>query len=362
MFELLKESVDFQALNRPANIEYHRVFDTVKETNAHHFLHGVAVEQWQNRLAVCFAYNAFAENSETEELLIRWSNDDGKTWTQTEHIVPPADCAHSHSVFLPQSGSLWCLGPRFHGLGEKPVSKKGYPLIHFVGLQMEAWKLVEDMWKPMGIVADDFWPLGAPTKMDNGNWLISGCDENWYAAIAISHGNDLTRWDVVKPDTDGEVFTEAGAWVNGNKVCMVMRNQSLLIDGKYPAAVAFSDDDGRTFGECMPTDLPIATTKPFCGRLSDGRIYLVFNESIPGKPNARDRMLIGIGDGKDFKLDHFYVVDEGYATPTRRLSLSYPYAKEIEGRLYITYSYESTPGTGSNHNDAMLAIIRLEDL
>lgn len=362
MFRLLDESID--SLNRPSNIEYHRVFDTVKESGRPNFLHGVAVDSWKKRIAVCFAFNSKDENSITEELLIRWSDDRGKSWTEAEHIAPPSGHANSHSVFISTNDALWCFGPRFNGLGEPPLSSKGFRSIHFLNLQMEAWRYDGCSWKAMGIVGDDFWPLGAPTRLENGNWLIAGCDTYWFAAAAISNGDDLTHWEVFKPDTHGEIFTEAAAWVNGNRVLMVMRNQSALTDGKYNAAVALSTDGGRTFGECELSNLPMATTKPFCGTLSDGRIYMVFNESIPEHPYNRDRMLLGIGSRGGFTLSKLYVVDEGCFDnqSKRRCSLSYPYAKEIDGKLYITYSYESMPTTGRNHNDAMLAVIDIKEL
>lgn len=98
--------------------------------------------------------------------------------------------------------------------------------------------------------------------------------------------------------------------------------------------------------------------------MSDGRIYMVFNESIPEHPHNRDRMLLGIGSRGGFTLSKLYVVDEGCFDnqSKRRCSLSYPYAKEIDGKLYITYSYESMPTTGRNHNDAMLAVIDIKEL
>ena len=327
MFRLLDGSVD--SLNRPSNIEYHRVFDTVKESSRPNFLHGVAVDSWKKRIAVCFAFNSKDENSITEELLIRWSDDRGKSWTEAEHIAPPSGHANSHSVFISTNDALWCFGPRFNGLGEPPLSSKGFRSIHFLNLQMEAWRYDGCSWKAMGIV-----------------------------------GDDLTHWEVFKPDTHGEIFTEAAAWVNGNRVLMVMRNQSALTDGKYNAAVALSTDGGRTFGECELSNLPMATTKPFCGTLSDGRIYMVFNESIPEHPHNRDRMLLGIGSRGGFTLSKLYVVDEGCFDnqSKRRCSLSYPYAKEIDGKLYITYSYESMPTTGRNHKDAMLAVIDIKEL
>jgi len=365
MFNLLKKDADFSMLTRPANVEYHRVFDTVRETGSPHFLHGAAVTLWQNRLAVCFAFNRGEENSATEELLISFSDDRGMTWTKAENIAAPSGRADSHGVFLPRDDGLWCFASSFNGLGEPPLSSKGHRLIHFKDLKMKARRFDGVRWEDMGAAAEGFWPLGAPVRTADGNWLLAGCDTRWYAAAALSRGGDLTKWDVVKPDTDGEVFTEAGAWVSddGGSVLLVMRNQSVLTDGRYHAAVSLSTDGGRSFGECEISDLPMAAVKPFCGRLSDGRYYLLFNESIPGKPAARDRLLIGIGNGGDFGLESFYVVDEGYAAPSgRRLALSYPYAYEHEGRLYIAYSYESAPGMGRNHNDAMLAVLRTDEL
>lgn len=364
MYELLKGEADYHTLRRPANIEYHCAFDTVRETGEPHFLHGVAVEGWRGRLAVCFAYNDKAENSITEQLLVRWSDDDGKSWSKAERIAPLSSQANSHSVFLSTEDELWCFGPRFKGLGEPPLTSKGYRMIHFVDLQMEAWRFDGATWQTMGVVADDFWPLSAPVRMADGNWLLAGCDTRWYAAVAISHGNDLLHWDVVKPDTDGECFTEAGAWTWGREVLMVMRNQSLQTNGKYHATVALSRDYGRHFEPCEVSNLPMATTKPFCGRLNDGRPFMVFNASLDGKPNDRGLMLLGVGDETgSFSLDRLFLLDEGAVTPEeRRLRLSYPYARQLGDRLYICYSYESAPGTGGNHNDAMLTVVNLCDL
>lgn len=363
MYELLKFSSGPRIIRRPANIEYHCVFDTIRETGAHHFLHGVAVEQWRGRLAVCFAFNEEQENSITEKLMLRWSDDGGRTWTRPEVIAQSDSYANSHSVFLPTEEALWCFGPRFLGLGERPVTKKGHFSIQFRALQTQAWKYDGAVWQPMGIVADGFWPLSAPVKMDNGCFMMSGCDMNWMAAAAISHGDDLLHWDVVQPDTDGEVFTEAGAWADGSKVFLVMRNGTAKTGDKFHAAVALSEDYGKTFSPCSLSNLPMATTKPFCGYLSDGRPYLVFNESVEGKPHDRSRLLLGVGDKGDFRIDRLYLIDEGQPTDGgRRLMLSYPYARQIGDKLYIAYSSESAPGRNANNNDAMLAIVDTESL
>ena len=365
MYELLRGDAGLKPVSRPDDIEYHRVFDTVRETGETHFLHGPAVDRWNGSLTVCFAYNDRSENSVTEQLLFRRSEDNGMTWTRAARIAPLSPYANSHSVFLSRNDALWCFGPRFMGLGEPALTAKGRRMIHFMDLRTEAWRYDGISWKGLGIVAEGFWPLSAPVRMDNGNWLLAGCDTNWYAAAAISRGDDLLHWDVVRPDTDGEVFTEAGAWVSGSMVFMVMRNESVMTDGKYHAAYAISSDYGRSFGPCSITNLPMAASKPFCGRFSDGRPYLVFNASTETGPRDRSRMLLGVGyDRGGFQIDKLYLVDDGAMAPSgRRLSLSYPYAKEIDGKRYIAYSYQSMPGgTGANHNDAMLPVVSLSSL
>ncbi|MBQ2955188.1 MAG: exo-alpha-sialidase, partial [Clostridia bacterium] len=226
-----------------------------------------------------------------------------------------------------------------------------------------AWRYDGCSWQSMGLVAEDFWPLGAPARTADGNWLIPGCDGKWLAAAAISHGGDLTKWDVIRPDTNGEIFTEAGAWVDGRRVMLVMRNQSARTDGRFHAAVSLSEDGGRTFSPAALSNLPMCTTKPFCGYLADGRPYLVFNESIPGRPYDRSRMLLGVGEKGSFRIDRLYLIDEGQPTDgNRRLMLSYPYARQIGDKLYIAYSSESAPGRDANNNDAMLAVVDVNSL
>lgn len=363
MYELLAPGCRPESAIRPANIAYHRIFDTVKETGGLRFLHGVALESWQGRLMTCFALNDNAENSITERLVTRSSDDGGLHWSPLQTVSQQRAHANSHSVFCVHEGVLWCFGPRFDGLGAPPITKSGHTRIHFLNLRMEAWRFQNETWQEMGLVGGDFWPLGAPEPMGNGNWLIAGCDEQWRAAFAISHGDDFTQWEIARPDIGEEVFTEAGAWVRGNCVFAIMRNQSIVSEGKYCAAITCSYDYGKTFASCEISNLPMATTKPFCGRFHDGRPYLIFNESISGKPHDRGRLILGICNTKEFCIDQVWLIDEGsHAASGRQLSLSYPYAKQLGNLLYVAYSYESMPGAGYSQNDAMLAVIPVADL
>ncbi len=58
-------------------------------------------------------------------------------------------------------------------------------------------------WKKHGVVIEDgFWAMNQPVRMDNGNWIMPGGSFGLYsnesvfpAAVAISRGDDLTKWD-----------------------------------------------------------------------------------------------------------------------------------------------------------------------
>jgi hypothetical protein len=360
MYELIRNDIDLHSVRRPSHIEYHCIFDTIKETGSHHFLHGVAITEWCGKLYSCFAFNERSENSITERLMYCTSDDGGITWSKAQPISQNTDYANSHSVFLPREDALWCFGAHFMGLSkERPITKKGKQSIKFADLQLEGWKFDGEAWQSVGIVCDDFWALNAPVRMADGNYMMSGCDTNWMAAAAVSHGDDLTRWDVIKPDTDGEVFTEAGAWVQSKQVMLVMRNGTLRTEKKFHAAVALSHDYGRTFSVSRLSNLPMATTKPFCGCLDDGRHFLVFNDSIDGMPHDRSRLMLGICAKGSFRIEKLYIIDEGTPSAGGRLWLSYPSARQIGDKLYIVYSCDSAPKKGANNNDAMLAIVPL---
>ena len=56
------------------------------------------------------------------------------------------------------------------------------------------------------MIDDGFWPMQEPLKMADGNWIMSGIhvgDGN-PAAVAVSRGDDLTKWEQVR-------IPEAGA-------------------------------------------------------------------------------------------------------------------------------------------------------
>ena len=130
-------------------------------------------------------------------------------------------------------------------------------------------------WESKGTVVEGgFWPLGEPQRMADGNWIMAGfrAGAGNPAAVAISHGDDLTKWDlVVIPLAKdlGEVWGESAVIVEGKRVTSIARWGK-----EAQALVAVSEDYGRTWTPSQPSNLPMTTSKPCAGTLSTGQRFL----------------------------------------------------------------------------------------
>ena len=116
--------------------------------------------------------------------------------------------------------------------------------------------------------------------MADGNWVMAGArvdrgdGDQWaLPAVAISRGEDFTKWDLVvipaAPEL-GRVWGESTVLVEGKRLINISR-----YGAKPLALVSFSEDFGRTWTPTRPSNLPMATSKPYAGTLSTGQRYLV---------------------------------------------------------------------------------------
>lgn len=329
------------------------------EVDGYRWLHGVAIYRYKGTFFTSWGANVGLENTPGEVVLGRRSSDDCHTWSDVEPIGPTVEGeGRSHGVFLAHGGRLWAFHSRF-GKGQGRM---------FPGLGMEAFTLNEltDAWETQGVVAQGFWPLREPVKMKNGSWFVPGCDEDWRAAVAISHGDDLLQWDTVKVPVGERVITEGNAWVDDDRITLVMRNQSPLDPGNIRAAVSFSHDFGRTWSDPAESNMPLSTSKPYCGYLSTGQRYLLGN-SVRGGNNSRAHLTIAVSRPGEEMLCRMWLIRDGeipkplreiygYADPQH---LAYPHAIEHDGNLYVVYS---AGHLGANQNSAELAVISVAAL
>ena len=240
------------------------------DKDGYRFLHGVALAWHQRRLYASFGHNRGGENTDTEEARFCVSDDGGKTWSKVETIDAGDEpgVGVSHGVFLSAHGQLWAFHGAYTGTMEN-VHTRCYVLDESSG-----------NWQQRGtVVAGGFWPLDEPQLMTDGNWLMSGIrvGAGNPAAVAISHGEDVTKWDLVVIPTSeglGTVWGESSVIAEGNRITNIARW------GEHAQAlVAVSDDVGRTWTPSQPSNLPMAASKPCAGVLSNGQRYLVCSTS-----------------------------------------------------------------------------------
>jgi len=134
-----------------------------------------------------------------------------------------------------------------------------------------------------------------------------------------------------------------------------------------------SDDFGRTWTPSQPSNLPMATSKPCAGILSNGQRYLICSTSADGG-KRRSPLTIAVSKPGETKFSKVFVIRHaelpgGPGESHKNAALAYPCAIEHDGKLYVGYSNNGgnvgRKGTGRelwNNNSAELAVIPLAEL
>jgi len=294
------------------------------------FLHGAAIIAHDGVLYANWANSPTNENGPRETLQGRRSRDGGQTWSDLEVIGPGFDGPerHSHGVLATHKGALWTICSRF-GIGDKAR--------RFDGLRAEAFVLdpATDTWQSRGIVMHNCWPYDQPVRMPDGNFITGGQDKDGLPVVAISHGDDWTKWDTVLIPYDPALkpsFAETTVLTDGDRVVAVIRG------GGGVAWVSTSTDHGRTWTQAQRSNYRMPRAKAYLGRLRDGRAYLVSNIV------NRDTLVIAVSDPGEITMRRMYKLRHGKSGPPRfagrakSKQWSYPYAHEHDGKLYIVYS------------------------
>lgn len=329
-------------------------FHVIKKSDGAKWMLGVGLAWHKERLYASYGFNVGDENTPTEEAHVRVSDDGGKSWG--EPVVMDhgeGNLGVSHGVFLSHAGKLWAFQGAFYD--------------HFQRTHTRAYTLNEStgQWDAQGVViGDGFWPMQEPQKMKDGNWIMSGARvSKGYAlatdppAVAISHGDDFTKWDLVPIPLIrgiGSVWGESSVIVEDQRIINVSRY------GKKPLAlISVSEDHGRTWTPSAPSNLPMATSKPYAGTLSTGQRYLVCTTTAD-TGGKRSPLTIAVSKPGENVFSKVFVIrrsvfPEGPGVSNERADFSYPYAVEHAGKLYVGYTHKS-------HVANELAVIPTEKL
>ncbi len=346
-------------LSELADVEFHVIKKWDKPADGYTFLHGVGLAWHQGKLYASIGHNKGDENTVTEEAQYRVSNDGGKSWGPLQVIDAGEqdNLAVSHGVFLSDKGSLWAFHGAYYG--------------HLQNIHTRAYSLDEttNQWIKHGVVVENgFWALNQPVKMEDGNWIMPGGSFRQYeqpgvhpAAAAISHGDDFTKWDMVRiPVTDeiNRMWGESSLFVDGANVYSIARYGS-----EAQALVSVSKDYGRTWTPTEISNLPMATSKPAAGVLSTGQRYLVCT-TARDNGGKRTPLTIAVSRPGENVFSKVFVIRrselDAVGESAGQLSLSYPCAIEHDGKLYVGYS--NNGGRRGNLNSAELAVIPIDAL
>jgi len=330
------------------------------EVDGFSWLHGLAAVFHNDALYTFWGHNKGKENTPTEIAQGRCSGDGGHTWGPVWLIAPHTETeGRSHGVFLSHAGTLWAFLGRFG---------KGYG-----DLKMEAFVLKEEdeaspAWELKGTAAEGFWPCDEPTRMADGNWVMAGMDiprgGKWAPpAVVMSHGDDFTKWDrVMLPVPEGleTIWGESTVIVEPDELVVIVR-AAWKHDN---ALVSTSKDFGRTWTPLKWTNLPMPCTKAYAGRLSTGQRYVV-GTLVRDHHRRRHPLTIAVSNPGEKTLCRMYrirddVFPEGPGESVENAALSYPYAVEHEGYLYVLYSNDG--GRGHNLNSGEMAVIPIASL
>lgn len=320
------------------------------QPGGYHYLHEPTIARHRGRFYLGWANHPTVEINIRDEVIRGRTSVDGIHWSDSEVWVQALQAgaeSFNHPVIWSHCDELMGFFVGWHS--ERPTTE-----LFFFDDATGQWRYREAS-------IPGFLPFGPPQRMTDGNWIIGG-ELYWFeAAVAISHGDDLTRWDTVqlpRPDDLPLIFPETAIIDRGDSLLAFCRPQHTPT-----APVSVSRDCGRTWTTLALSNFPLAPSQPFTGTLSTGQKYLLTDSLEEGRCLLA-LAVTGPEDGlfrRIFKLRHqqwpavrlFGGWGEGsrVGKPTE---WSYPGVIEHDGNLYIAYT--------QGKEDCALSIVPIEVL
>ncbi len=330
------------------------------QPGGYYYLHEAAIAHHRGRFYMAWANHRTRETGDHDELIRGCTSADAVNWSEPEIWAQPpliGSTSFNHPLLFAHGGRLYGFFVCWRE-EHRPITE-----VFILNDSTGAWE------HQSGSAIPGFVPFCTPQRMPDGNWLIGG--ENWWydAAVAISDGEDLTRWRMItipRPEALKILYPESAVVDYGGghlvAVCRPYSGTNPLLpisDSVMPTApTAESFDGGHTWTSLGLGNFPLADSQPFAGRLSTGQNYLLTNSLEEGR-GLLSIAVTGPEGGlfrRVFKVRHQHY-------PLRRLfgnavgkttEWSYPNAFEHEGKLYVAYS--------QGKEDCVLSIIPVEVL
>ena len=336
-----------------------------------HYLHEAAIQWHKDRFYVAFANARTHETGDYDEIIRGCTSVDGFRWSEPQiWAQPPLIGANSynHPLLFSHQGILYgffvCWDEQHNPSTE----------IFTLDECKNEWVHHPEASIPL------FLPFCTPQLMEDGNWIIGG-ENHWDdSAVAISDGENLLHWKMVKIPREESCqirYPESSVIDLGNGHLIDFCRPNNVINEKNPlfkmdtAPVSESFDYGKTWSVLTYSNFPLSDSQPFSGRLSTGQNYLITNSLEDGRALLTIALTEPGGKlfKKIYKIRHqqwparrlfggfggkTYPGMERYSAVGSTTEWSYPNATEHDGNLYIVCS--------QGKEDCVLSVIPVDQL
>jgi hypothetical protein len=259
--------------------------------------------------------------------VLKWSDDDGKTWSEVKLMILPraGTRAMSANVWIDPLGRLWVFW------GQSADMQDG---------RFGVWAIMTDdsdaaepKWSAPRRIGDGIM-LNKPTVLANGDWLLTS--SVWKADNSIK---------VYASSDKGETFTlrgtaniEAAASRGPDEPMIVERKDGTLwmMVRCHGLAETLSKDQGKTWTPVQHIPMQHPTSRFFLRRLQSGALLLVKHGGLNEKVK-REKLMAFVSDDDGKTWQGGLMLDE-------RDDVTYPDGVQAaDGTIYIVYDYHRTP-------------------
>lgn len=230
------------------------------------------------------------------------SSDEGRTWSAEER--------------LPEG----ILGP----IKDKPLVLKNGVIVSGSSVENGTWSAWVERSADGGKTWTKFGPITLPESADVPDAGAKAASAERHAPVREDDEGTITTLYPPSKTTVG-IIQPAVVWMGGHHLRFYARSKSK----SARIVVADSMDDGVSWSQARPIDLPNPNAGIDAVRLKDGRIVLIFNNSY----NRRTPLNLAVSlDGEHFKV--FKTLEDGAG------QYSYPaIVQAANGDLLMTYSW-----------------------
>ena len=305
------------------------------------YLHDNAIFAFKGRLFAAWYNCPRAEMVGTSLIRGKWSDDDGRTWSEVK-------------VFADNSDGKMRVPPAFGSDGKDlylfASQMTGVDVV--VDCEIYRWDAARESFASVGLMGAKFLPNTAMSRRTDGRWMIGGRrvvvgKKPGRPCLAVSETADPAgKWmmkDIAEervPDAAGQTWgcPEVALVAEGRNLTAYVRVQDRKDTAGLGHRVFVSSDEGETWRLTAPLPFALEPAKPAAGILSDGRRYLIANP----RAEKRNALAIWLAPRGSTEFTEAYYLQRGDSAAMQcGKDWCYPSVIEHKGELYVITSTRS---------------------